>query len=193
MSFNYIQIKSIFDRVVAGLLILLCSPILILTSIIILMDTGRPILFRQERVGKNQELFSILKFRTMSIDPNRQITQTNVNSEGVTRSGNFLRRWKIDELPQLINVLSGHMSIVGPRPCLQSLITEIDEISLQRFQVKPGLTGLAQVNGNVDLSWPERWAYDVAYVENISFFADFKILLKTIFTIISGEKLNKKG
>ena len=157
------------------------------------MDTGRPILFRQERVGKNQELFSILKFRTMSIDPNRQITQTNVNSEGVTRSGNFLRRWKIDELPQLINVLSGHMSIVGPRPCLQSLITEIDEISLQRFQVKPGLTGLAQVNGNVDLSWPERWAYDVAYVENISFFADFKILLKTIFTIISGEKLNKKG
>ena len=94
MSFNYIQIKSIFDRVVAGLLILLCSPILILTSIIILMDTGRPILFRQERVGKNQELFSILKFRTMSIDPNRQITQTNVNSEGVTRSGNFLRIFK---------------------------------------------------------------------------------------------------
>lgn len=116
------------------------------------------------------------------------------NDAEVTRVGKILRRFKIDELPQLINVLKGDMSLVGPRPGLPRQINEFNDDGIFRIQVRPGLTGLAQINGNIHLSWPERWKYDRHYVENVSFLLDLKIIFKTFFIIIYGEdKFVKKS
>jgi lipopolysaccharide/colanic/teichoic acid biosynthesis glycosyltransferase len=116
-----------------------------------------------------------------------------LNDTRITRFGRILRRFKIDELPQLFNVLKGDMSIIGPRPCHPELVKEFDENAICRLDVRPGLTGLAQVNGNIFLEWPERWKYDKYYVDNLSFWLDLKIILKTILIVFKGEErfLNK--
>ena len=171
----------------AGLLLILLLPILIITAVLIKLTSSGPVFFIQNRVGKNTSEFKLYKFRTMYHRP-RKVSKVLKDDPDVTAIGYFLRRFKIDELPQLINVLIGQMSLVGPRPCVPDTVKEFNEDGIFRIKVKPGLTGMAQVNGNIHLSWPERWKYDRLYVENLSFILDIKIIIKTIGLVLFGEE-----
>ena len=189
--------KPLLDRLLAVFAIIVLSPLLIVVAILIKVGSEGPIFFRQERPGKNQEIFKVYKFRTMVKDAVRhqkvgvEVTESDVR---ITPFGKFLRRFKIDELAQLINIFKGDMSIVGPRPTLPEYIEQYEEWELERFDVRPGLTGLAQINGNIYLSRQEKSAYDVKYIENISFINDIKIILKTIAIVFFGEgKFINKG
>lgn len=184
--------KNVFDILASLLAILVLSPLLLGLYLIVRLTSPGPVLFRQVRVGFNGCQFEILKFRTMTVDEKRVEAQTHVHSEGVTVVGKLLRRFKLDELPQLFNVLLGHMSIVGPRPCLPSTLAIMDEQAKKRFSVKPGLTGLAQVNGNACIEWTDRWKYDVYYVEQRSVLTDLRIILKTVLVVLFGEERFRK-
>ncbi|MFK8078845.1 MAG: sugar transferase [Granulosicoccus sp.] len=184
--------KVVFDRLFAIVALAILSPLLITVAVLVRLDSRGGVFFQQQRVGRGQRLFNLYKFRTMTVDPDRVLSQTGSHSAGVTRVGRWLRRLKIDELPQLINVLLGDMSLVGPRPCMESHLATMDERGLKRFKVLPGLTGLAQVNGNVALTWPERQAYDAQYVASVSFALDVRILFKTLLVVVAGEQRFKK-
>jgi lipopolysaccharide/colanic/teichoic acid biosynthesis glycosyltransferase len=183
-----IFLKRPFDVLAAFVLLLLVAPILLLTAVLLKLDSPGPILFTQKRLGLNGRIFDLYKFRSMVDVPRTPARQVYGGDPEVTRVGKFIRRFKIDELPQLLNVLKGDMSIVGPRPCLPDLQAEFDENGRSRIAVRPGLTGLAQVNGNIFLSWPERWRLDRMYVDNLSFVTDCRILWKTVFVVLLGEK-----
>jgi undecaprenyl phosphate N,N'-diacetylbacillosamine 1-phosphate transferase len=149
--------------------------------------SGSPF-FTQPRIGRNGRLFTVLKLRTMTARPHRNEAEVHLDDPEVTPLGRLLRRFKIDELPQLLNVLFGQMSLVGPRPCLPSLRDRFNSDADVRLSVRPGLTGLAQVNGNIHLTWEERWKYDREYVETLSFGLDVKIILRTCAVLVAGEK-----
>ncbi|ASD68095.1 sugar transferase [Pseudoalteromonas piscicida] len=185
--------KRIFDFVICGVVLTLLSPLLLLSVIMIKLTSKGPVFFLQERLGKNGQLFQVYKFRTMTDEVRRFDVQVYNSDSEVTLFGKFARRLKIDELPQLLNVLKGDMSIVGPRPCLPSLQKEFNEDGQARLLVRPGLTGLAQVNGNIYLSWEERWKLDRQYVENQSLLLDLKIILRTVAVVFLGEKWGKKA
>ncbi len=161
---------------------------LVFISLMIKFESKGPIFFLQDRLGKNGNVFRIYKFRSMKTRIDRIEKQVFNNNPDLTLFGRFIRRFKIDELPQLINVLKGDMSLIGPRPCLPSLKEKFDENAYYRLKVRPGLTGWAQVNGNIYNSWPKRWELDRYYVENLSFLFDFKILILTIKVVLLGEK-----
>jgi lipopolysaccharide/colanic/teichoic acid biosynthesis glycosyltransferase len=188
-------IKRFLDVLFSLIGFLFVLPISMIVSLIIVLDSSGPIFFIQERLGKNAKNFRIYKFRTMT--NKKRIVEREMEIYGdnpdVTFAGKFLRRFKIDELPQLINILLGDMSIVGPRPCMPEQLNELDENGIKRLEVLPGLTGLAQVNGNIYLDWPDRWKYDRYYVENLSFLLDLKIIFKTIRIFFQTEDqfLNK--
>lgn len=185
-------IKRLFDFLISIVFLLLVSPIFILSVILIKTTSKGPLFFMQERIGKNGKIFNVYKFRTMTHEK-REIVQVYGKSEGVTRVGYYLRRFKVDELPQLLNVVKGEMSFIGPRPALMKQLSEFNEDGHYRLLVRPGMTGLSQVNGNIYLTWEERWKYDRLYVENLNFWLDIKIFLKTILVVIFGEEkfLNK--
>ena len=183
--------KRCFDFLISVFLLIIMSPLLIITSVLIKTTSKGPLFFKQERVGKKGKLFSVYKFRTMT-DTLREIKQTFNNDSEITKVGRVIRRLKIDELPQLLNVVKGDMSLVGPRPSLPSLLKEFNESGKKRILVRPGLTGLAQVNGNIYLTWEERWEFDKKYVEEQSLFLDLKILTKTALIVLLGEKWGKK-
>lgn len=180
--------KIAIDIIASLILLFLFFFPLCLVALIIKISSPGPVFYKQDRLGRYTKKFTLLKFRSMTVDPNRNIAQTHIDDPGVTTFGKFIRRYKIDELPQLINVLKGEMSFVGPRPCL--LITEhqMPDWARQRFSCRPGLTGLAQVNGNINLSWEQRWHFDIQYASNISLISDLKIILKTFFVIVQGEE-----
>jgi lipopolysaccharide/colanic/teichoic acid biosynthesis glycosyltransferase len=184
----YIRLgKRILDLLIATLLSIFLSPFLLVVAILVRLDSPGPVFFDQRRAGKDGRIFTAYKFRTMTHQarlPNREIL---LDDPEVTRIGYWLRRLKIDELPQLHNVVRGDMSLVGPRPALANQLLEYNGETQKRLLVRPGLTGLAQVNGNIYLSWPDRWKYDVWYVENISFFLDLKIMLRTVAVLLAGE------
>lgn len=184
--------KRFFDFFISFFVLVLISPLLILTVILIKLTSKGSVFFKQERVGRNGDLFFIYKFRTMVDRPREHNKQVFKNDSEVTFIGKVIRRVKIDELPQLFNVLIGDMSLVGPRPCLPSLVKDFNETARKRLQVRPGLTGLAQVNGNIYLTWEQRWEFDSAYVEGQSFFLDMKIIFRTILIVIFGEQWGKK-
>ncbi len=188
---NNIMYSSFFKRfldVLFGLIgLILFSPLLLLASILIKCSSKGPIFFLQERLGKKGEIFRVYKFRTMTNKQREVRREIRKGDSEVTKFGYILRRFKIDELPQLLNVILGNMSIVGPRPCMPDLINDFNEDGYYRLKVLPGLTGLAQINGNINLTWEERWRYDRAYVEKISFILDIKIIVKTILIIVIGE------
>lgn len=181
-------LKRIFDLVLSLLVSILFFPFLILLALIIKIESKGPVFFHQERVGKNLKHFYVLKLRTMT-HKKRKVSKKPVigKTEDVTQVGYFLRRFKIDELPQVFNVLKGDMSIVGPRPSVPEQLKTMTSKQKSRYNVRPGLTGFAQVSGNIHLSWPERFKYDLQYVDNISFMVDFKIILKTFLIIFKGE------
>lgn len=179
--------KRIFDVCVAVTAGIAVAPVVATAALAVKIETPGPVLFRQQRVGKGLTTFNIYKLRTMR-HGNRSTGEVLPGNPDTTRVGRVLRRLKIDELPQIFNVLRGEMSIVGPRPLLAETLEEVTEDGRHRFLVKPGLTGHAQTNGNITLSWPVRWRYDRIYVDNLSFSFDIRILLKTLSVILFGEK-----
>ena len=188
----YLFFKRIFDLIIAIVILIFLSPLLLIVAALIKREDGGRILYEQLRIGRNQTLFSLYKFRSMTDIKRTSCCQTFLSSPEVTRIGRIIRRFKIDELPQLMNVVKGDMSLVGPRPCLPETITEFGYKSVMRHSIRPGLTGLAQVSGNIYLSWRERLEYDLRYIDDVSFFVDCKILLKTLIIILLGEKWGKK-
>ncbi len=180
--------KRILDIAIAIAALIISGPLLVLAIGAIRLSSPGPIFFRQQRIGKNGETFEILKLRTMSVNPERQAVQTTLADPEIFAVGRILRRLKIDELPQIINVLCGTMSIVGPRPCLEQTFREMPAWAKRRAEVRPGITGQAQINGNIALSWEERWHHDVDYVNNITARRDIAIILKTISVVLFGEE-----
>lgn len=170
------------------LFLLVLLPFMLIFALIIALDSRGKVLFIQPRLGQNGRFFNACKFRTMTDKPRTVHKEITPGNPELTGFGKFLRRFKLDELPQLWNILRGDMSFVGPRPALPEQFNEYDEISKHRLDVLPGITGLAQVNGNIYLTWPQRWMYDVEYVNKISFGLDFKIILRTIAVVFAGEK-----
>ena len=188
----YKFIKRLFDIIFAIALLPLIIPFSIFISFIIIKNSKGPILFKQKRIGLSYKTFIIYKFRTMYLNPKRNEKQTLLGDPNIIEGGNFLRRFKLDELPQILNILKGDMSFVGPRPCLESTLQGMPQWAKKRFNLKPGLSGLSQVNGNIKLTWSERWAIDIKYVNNLSFLLDLKIILKTFIVIFFGEKITGK-
>lgn len=179
--------KRGIDIFISALLLLILTPALLIISLLITLTSRGPVFFTQQRVGKNFEVFCLYKFRTMT-DRKHEVKSVIGRAEGVTWIGFYLRRLKIDELPQLFNVLKGEMSLVGPRPSVPEQLGDMSERSRKRYLVRPGMTGLAQVSGNIHLEWEERYKYDLMYIKNISFINDFKIILRTIRLIFVGEE-----
>jgi len=183
----YKYLKRFLDFVVSFLMLILLSPLLLLVSILIKIDSRGPIIFKQDRLGKNGKVFKIYKFRSMVINAEKHGVYEAKNDPRVTRVGRIIRKLSIDELPQLINIIKGDMSIIGPRPTLTYHpwpYEEYNEFQKQRFNVRPGITGWAQINGRKEVEWNKRIELDVYYVKNLSFFLDLKIFFKTIYKVL---------
>lgn len=186
--------KRSLDFLFAFVILLVLLLPLLLIALFIKLESKGPLFFKQSRVGKDLEIFEILKFRTMT-NVKREVGDKPIigKADGVTKIGYYLRRFKVDELPQLLNVLMGQMSLVGPRPSVPQQLAQMSEEEKRRYSVNPGLTGLSQISGNIHLSWQERYKFDLIYVDNITFLNDIGILFRTIFIVINGEEkyLNK--
>ena len=182
-------IKRILDINLSFLALVILSPLLILTAFLIRIKLGAPVFFKQLRPGKNEKIFGILKFRTMTDakDENGNLLPDEIR---LTRFGQFLRSTSIDELPELLNILNGDMSIVGPRPLLVQYLERYNEEQKHRHDVKPGLTGLAQVNGRNGITWEEKFHYDLEYVKNITFYGDCKIIFQTVMKVFGREGIS---
>lgn len=178
--------KRIIDFITAFIGLAIASPILILVALLLWIDFKGSPFFRQERPGKNEKVFKILKFKTMN-DKRDESGKLLPDSERLTTLGKFIRKTSLDEIPQLINVLKGDMSLIGPRPLRTYYLPFYTEKERLRHSVRPGITGLAQVSGRNYLTWEERFAHDVNYVENLSFSTDFYILIKTVKKVVSGK------
>ncbi len=175
--------KRLLDILFSIILLILLSPLMSIVSVLIILFMGWPIIFMQDRPGLNEKPFKILKFRSMAIASNNQSELTS-DSSRITALGTILRMTSIDELPELINILKGDMSFVGPRPLLTSYIPYYTEAERIRHKVRPGLTGLAQINGRNYLKWDERLKLDQEYVNCISFKLDFRIIARTIINTL---------
>jgi undecaprenyl phosphate N,N'-diacetylbacillosamine 1-phosphate transferase len=182
-------IKSIWDKVLALLLICLFLPLMTLTAFLVFFKIGRPILFKQVRPGLKEQLFSIYKFRSMTNEKNKD-GEFLPDDKRLTSLGSFLRKTSLDELPQLFNVLKGEMSFVGPRPLLVEYLALYDNKQKERHSVKPGITGWAQVNGRNTISWEQKFEYDVWYVENQSFLLDMKIMWMTFLKVLKRSDVH---
>lgn len=183
-------IKRIFDIVVSIIAIIILSPVLIITAILVGTKLGRPIFFKQERIGINNKPFKIIKFRTMLDikDKNGRVLSDN---ERLTSFGRSLRSLSLDELPELFNVLKGDMSIVGPRPLLPEYLKLYSKQQIRRHEVIPGITGWAQINGRNAIPWREKFKLDVWYVDNWSPILDLKIIFMTIGKVIKKDGINQ--
>lgn len=185
-----VAVKRALDVAVALVTLALSSPIWLTTCLWIYLEDRGPIFFRQERMGLNAQPFEALKLRSMQVNNLAvdDLGQVTLSNPMVTRAGKFARRFKIDELPQLINVLRGDMSLVGPRPTVRSQVERYTPFQMRRQAVLPGLTGWAQVNGGIELTWQQRIVLDVWYVDHWSLWLDFKILSRTLGVVIFGER-----
>ena len=183
------KLKNLFDKTLALFLIILFSPIYIVVSLLIFFKMGSPILFRQKRPGYKEKIFGIYKFRTMTndTDKNGNLLPDDKRLVGI---GKFIRSTSLDELPQLFNVLKGEMSFVGPRPLLVEYLPLYNQKQKRRHDVKPGITGWAQVNGRNAISWEQKFDYDVWYVDNQSFWLDIKILWLTFLKVVKRSDIS---
>jgi len=186
------MIKNIFDKLLALFLIILFLPIYIVVSFLILKKMSKPIFFRQKRPGLNGKIFGIYKFRTMTneVDSKGELLSDEQRLVGI---GKFIRSTSLDELPQLFNVLKGEMSFVGPRPLLIEYLDLYNNEQKRRHDVKPGITGWAQVNGRNAISWEQKFEYDVWYVDNQSFLLDMKILWMTFLKVIKRSDISSSS
>lgn len=185
-------IKRLFDIIFSLTLIILLAPLILFIALLIWVTMGRPILFRQRRVGYKGQVFTIYKFRTMTEerDENGNLLP---DEQRLTRFGRFLRETSLDELPELFNVLKGDMSLVGPRPLLVEYLPYYTPEERKRHNMRPGITGWAQVNGRNAITWDQKLALDVWYVDNWSLWLDFKIILMTIIKVIKREGISTNG
>ena len=186
------MMKRLFDIVISALLLILLSPVFLVLSILVRLTLGPPVLFRQVRPGFRGRPFTMYKFRTMTNERDEQ-GRLLPDEQRLTRLGRFLRSTSLDELPELFNVLKGDMSLVGPRPLLMEYLPLYTPEQARRHEVRPGITGWAQVNGRNAISWEEKFRYDVWYVDNWSFWLDIKILWMTIVSVLKREGISAQG
>lgn len=184
--------KRMFDFMVAALLLAALMPVMILLALLVRINLGSPVFFRQTRPGLMGEPFDIYKFRTMTLDQDSTGNLLSDHSR-MTDFGKFLRNYSLDELPQLLNVLLGDLSLVGPRPLLMEYLPLYSKEQWRRHEVRPGITGWAQVNGRNALSWKSRFELDVWYVDNRSFWLDIKILFMTVIKTLKHDGINERG
>lgn len=183
-------LKSVIDRCLALLAAAVLAGPMLAVAASIKLDDGGPVFFRQQRVGRGGAPIRVWKFRTMVVGADRKGLGLNVSRDDarITRVGRILRNWGLDELPQLLNVLSGEMSLVGPRPTLRYQVEHYDEFQMRRLEVTPGITSLAVVSGRNALSWKRRIELDVAYIDNWSLWLDVKILLRTLWVVLVSRE-----
>ncbi|MCP8967841.1 sugar transferase [Ectobacillus ponti] len=185
-------VKRPMDFILALIAIILLSPTFLIVALLVRGKLGSPILFKQERPGRNEKIFKMYKFRTMT---DERDAEGNLlpNDVRLTQFGKLLRSTSLDELPELFNILKGDMSIVGPRPLLVEYLSLYDEQQKLRHKVRPGLSGLAQVNGRNAISWEEKFKFDVQYVDHVSFLGDCKIIFLTIKKVLIREGINSNN
>ena len=185
----YKYIKRILDIISSLLAIIILSPLLAVTAVLVKTKLGSPVLFKQERPGKDEKIFTLMKFCTMTDerDENGELLPDEVR---LTKFGKFLRSTSIDELPELFNILKGDMSVIGPRPLLVKYLPRYNEHQHRRHEVRPGLSGWAQVNGRNSISWEEKFDLDVEYVDNYSLSKDINILFMTVMSVIKRDGIN---
>lgn len=186
------RIKRVLEFIIALIGLILASPILLFVAILVKIKLGSPILFRQQRVGLNGEIFEMVKFRTMK-DATDLEGNPLPDEERLTKFGQLLRKTSLDELPELWNVLKGDMSLVGPRPLLVEYLPLYSKEQMKRHDVRPGITGYAQVNGRNNISWTKKFELDVYYVENFSLWLDVKILFQTVAKVLGQADINQEG
>lgn len=184
--------KRLLDLTLGSAALVLLSPLLLLLMLIALLSMGLPILFRQTRPGLGGAPFTLRKFRTMSDERNPD-GELLPDEERLSRFGRWLRRTSLDELPELLNVVRGEMSLVGPRPLLMSYLPRYSREQMRRHDVRPGITGWAQIHGRNAQSWEDRFAYDLWYVDNLSLRVDLEILWRTVLSTLRSEGINAPG
>lgn len=186
----YKYIKRGMDFTAALMLLTVLSPLMLVVAILIKLNRDGPVLFRQERPGLNGKIFTVLKFRTMSVRTHDKSGRELSDFERMSKIGSLLRKTSIDELPQFINILRGDMSFIGPRPLLTEYLELYSPEQMRRHEVRPGISGWAQVNGRNTITWEEKFSLDVEYVDNISFAMDFKIFVRTILNVLKQDGIN---
>lgn len=185
-------IKRLLDIVISLTALIILSPVMLIVAILVRIKLGSPVIFKQERPGKDEKIFKLYKFRSMS-DKKDENGKLLPDAERLTKFGKILRATSLDELPELVNILKGEMSLIGPRPLAVCYLPYYNEEEKKRHSVRPGLTGLAQINGRNALNWEERFSYDIEYVENISFTNDLKILFKTVYKVFKRDGVVTRG
>lgn len=185
-------IKRPQDFCCALLAIIVLSPIMVVVAVMVRLKLGSPVIFKQERPGLNGQIFTLYKFRTMT---DKKDAQGNLlpDEERLTRFGKILRSTSLDELPELFNILNGDMAVVGPRPLLVRYLPLYNEHQARRHEVRPGFTGYAQVNGRNSISWEEKFDLDVEYVDHVTFWGDWKIILQTVKTVLKREGISSES
>ncbi|WP_434798686.1 sugar transferase [Terrisporobacter vanillatitrophus] len=186
------MLKRIIDILGALFGIIILSPVYLLVSFLVYRNLGSPIIFRQQRPGKNGQIFEMMKFRSM-LDKRNKWGEVLSDEERLTSFGKKLRSTSLDELPELFNVLKGEMSLVGPRPLLVEYLELYSDEQNKRHNMKPGITGLAQINGRNSISWSEKLKYDVEYVEKFNILLDIKILFMTIYKVVKKDGISQEG
>ena len=185
-------IKPVIDFVLALVGFLFLSPVFVMVTIgLFFANDGKPFFF-QLRPGKNGKIFKIIKFKTMT-DKKDENGNLLPDADRLTKIGSFVRKTSLDEIPQLLNVIKGDMALVGPRPLLPQYLELYNDFQRRRNEVKPGITGWAQVNGRNSISWEKKFEYDVWYVDNVSFLLDIKILILTVLKVVKSEGINEQG
>ena len=190
-SFYEKYIKRPQDFLCALLALIVLSPVLLIIAILVRVKLGAPVIFSQERPGLDGKIFKLYKFRTMS-DARDEDGNLLSDEERLGHFGKVLRSTSLDELPELINILRGDCAVCGPRPLLVRYLSRFNEHQARRHEVRPGLTGLAQVNGRNAVSWEEKFDYDVQYVDNVTFLGDWKIIFKTVFAVLKREGISSE-
>jgi len=185
-------LKPVCDFLLSLSILFLTSPIIIITTLFLfVINKGKPFFF-QRRPGKNERIFNVIKFKTM-LDKKDKHGLLLPDADRITSVGNIVRKTSIDELPQLINVLKGDMSLIGPRPLLVQYLSLYNDRQKRRHEVRPGITGWAQVNGRNTISWEQKFEYDVWYVDNLNLWLDIKIIWLTIIKVFKSESINQQG
>ena len=184
-------IKRPQDMLCALLALIVLSPILLITAFLVRVKLGSPVIFKQERPGLNGKIFTLYKFRTMT---DERDSEGNLlpDEERLTKFGKLLRSTSLDELPELLNILFGDIAVIGPRPLLVEYLPRYNAEQRRRHEVRPGLSGLAQVNGRNAISWEDKFKYDVQYVDHVTFIGDWKIILKTVLNVIKRDGINSQ-